>query len=243
MVDVHIFKDHRRLAEAVAKAFIEVGRQSIQKRGWFSTVLAGGSTPKAVYQLLGGCLKGDLDWSKVFFFWGDERCVPADDPESNYRMAFESLLQFIPVPITNVFRMEGELEPKIAARNYQKALQSFLDGKERFDFVLLGMGEDGHTASLFPGTDAIMEKDDWVKAVYVKKLDAWRMTLTPPILNRSQQVVFMISGKSKAPALKDVLEGAYQPKEYPAQIIQPKDGRLTWMIDRAAATMLSSDYS
>jgi len=238
MADVRSFADKQRLAEAVAKAFIEVGRHAIQSRGSYSTVLAGGSTPRAVYQLLGSSLKGELDWSRVFFFWGDERSVPPENPESNYRMGYESLLQFIPVPSTNVFRMEGEMEPDQAARNYENVLQVYLADKPGFDFVLLGMGEDGHTASLFPGTDAIFEKDDWVKDVYVKKFDAWRLTLTPPILNRSQEVVFMVSGKSKAPALKAVLEGPYQPKEYPAQIIQPVNGHLTWMVDRAAAGML-----
>jgi len=183
--------------------------------------------------------KGILDWEKVHFFWGDERSVPPEHPDSNYKMAFDSLLANISVPKTNIYRMEGELEPNIAAKRYEKAIQGFFDHEPKFDLILLGLGEDCHTASLFPGTEAIFEKRHWVIGHHLPKLDAWRLTLTPMLINQAREVIFIVSGKSKSAALKKVLEGHYEPGKYPAQIIQPESGHLSWMVDEAAASLFS----
>jgi len=240
MVEVKIFKDLTELAEAVAGEFIRIGNQAISEKGRFSTALAGGSTPRKAYQLVTESHGDNLDWSQVHFFWGDERCVPPDRPESNYKMAYDTLLKYVSVPESNINRMKGELEPHQAAEKYQKNLHAFFKDSPGFDLVLLGMGSDGHTASLFPGTGAVFEKHHWVRAYFIPKIDAWRITLTPAIINQSEHVIFMVSGARKASSLKEVLESPQQPERFPAQIIQPEKGTLTWMIDEEAAKMLRS---
>jgi 6-phosphogluconolactonase len=193
-----------------------------------------------------------VDWTAVQVFWGDERCVPPDHPDSNYRMARETLLDHVPLPAGNVHRIRGELPPTQAAAEYERELHAFfslppLGAATRreapmasFDLVLLGMGSDGHTASLYPGTLAIHETERWVTAHRVEKLDAWRITLTPPALNAAAQVTFVVSGTPcgrKAEALRQVLAGPYRPQELPAQVIRPAPGRLCWLVDREAAAL------
>lgn len=238
MPDLEIFENNADLVEAVADRFLQIGNQAVQTNGKFSTALAGGSTPLAVYQLLAESQAAKLDWLKVHFFWGDERCVPPDHPESNFGMAYDALLKHIRIPETNIQRMEGELDPNLAADNYEKMLRSTFEDSPSLDLILLGMGIDGHTASLFPGTDAVNEKRRWVTAAFIPKLDTWRITLTPAILNQAKRIIFMVSGSSKASVLKKVLLGEYQPQKYPAQIIQPEIGKVTWMIDEAASKKL-----
>jgi 6-phosphogluconolactonase len=238
MVEIQVYPTLPDLAKAARDLIIRAGIDSLQVKGHFSIVLAGGSTPSPVYKLLADVPISRFDWSKVHFFWGDERCVPPDHPESNYHMAKEILLKHIAVPEANIHRISGELNPFQAATNYQTHLESFFDGSPGFDLTLLGMGDDGHTASLFPGTDAICEKNHWVIAHRIMKLKAWRISMTPVILNKSKLTLFMVAGENKASTLQNVLEGNYQPEIYPAQIIQPETGSLTWMVDQKAAAKL-----
>jgi len=198
--------------------------------------LSGGSTPRATYTLLASDeFAARVDWPRVHVLWGDERCVPPDHPESNYRMARETLLDKIPIPAENVYRIRGELPPDQAATAYQAELEAILGTIGRFDLILLGMGEDGHTASLFPGTAAIHEQTRWVVAHYVDKLSAWRVTLTPVVINAAARVTFLVSGAGKAERLREVLDGPHQPDVLPAQIVRPTGGRLLWLADAAAA--------
>lgn len=244
MSTVKIYPDPQFLAQAAAQEFVALAERAIQARGVFSVALSGGSTPQKLYKLLASePFSERVNWQHVQFFWGDERCVPPDHPESNYLHVKEALLNHVPVPEENIHRVQGELPPEMAAQMYEETLLRYFSGlptqAERegacFDLALLGMGDDGHTASLFPGTSVINEATRWVAALYVDKLAAWRVTLTPAILNRAAQVIFLVEGQPKAWTLQKVIYGAYQPDRYPAQIIKPKDGALTWMIDEAAA--------
>jgi 6-phosphogluconolactonase len=218
----------------------------VAEKGVCRVVLAGGSTPQALYTLLAAePFREQVAWDKLHIFFGDERCVPLDHPESNYRKAHLSFISQVPLLPENIYRIPSELEPERAAETYEERLLAYfssqidLDAQEpaSFDLVLLGMGDDGHTASLFPGTPAIHEDTRWVAAHYIDKLAAWRITLTPALLNRAMHVLFLVSGNAKSYTLQRVLYGSYQPERYPAQIIQPTKGRLTWLVDEAAAAL------
>jgi 6-phosphogluconolactonase len=249
--EFRVTPDAVSLARAAAEYFVTVAIEAIAARGWFAVVLSGGSTPRATYALLSTEeFASRVDWSRVHIFWGDERCVPPDHSDSNYRMAREALLDHVLLPACNVHRIRGEMNPEEAAADYERALRSFFGwqprGKEigderpvpRFDLVLLGMGEDGHTASLFPGTAALHEGTRWVVAHYVDKLGAWRVTLTLVAINAAAHVVFIVSGAGKAERLQQVLAGPYQPDVLPAQLIRPGGGHLLWLVDAAAAVLL-----
>jgi 6-phosphogluconolactonase len=246
MANVTILPDAQRLALEGAQRFIQIASQAIEAQGSFAVSLAGGTTPVQMYGVLASePYSEEIDWSRVFFFWGDERCVPPDHPDSNYRRAKTTLLDLVPVPPENVHRIQGELPPEQAAEAYEEALLAFfssLPGEEErrqagFDLALLGMGDDGHTASLFPGAPAIHEDTRWVKAQYVDRVAAWRITLTPAILNRARQVIFLVSGQAKSYTLPRVIYGSYQPERYPAQVIRPQNGEPVWLIDEAAAAL------
>jgi len=209
--------------------------------------LSGGSTPRGLHALLAGdpAIRDRLPWHHLHFFWGDERHVPPDHPQSNYRMAHESLFSLAPVPSENIHRVPAE-EPDaaLAAEKYERELRTFF-GLEvgqmpRFDCILLGMGSDGHTASLFPETEALHESNRLVVANWVDKFKAYRVTLTVPVLNHADLVVFLVSGHDKAEALKEVLQGDRQPDRFPAQLIRPDPGKLLWIVDRAAARLLTN---
>ena len=202
-------------------------------------VLAGGSTPKAAYEILARDYAEAIDWGRVHAFFGDERTVPPDHEDSNYRMAREALLDH--VPVGGVHRIRGELPPDEAAASYEGELRAFFEGEDppRFDLILLGLGEDGHTASLFPETSALEVTDRLVVANPVLKLDTTRITLTAPVLNAAHDVSFLVAGGGKAEALKEVIEGDADPRAYPAKLVGPPGG-LTWMVDRAAASMLEN---
>ena len=203
----------------------------------FHFVLTGGSTPKALYKILS---EKKLDWKNMQFFWGDERCVPSDHPDSNFGMALETLLNKISVDEDHVHRMKGEMEPPAAAFEYEKQLRNIFGGDAipSFDLVLLGMGEDGHTASLFPGTPALKVQDRLVVDNYVEKLQATRLTMTFRLLNQAKRILFLVSGVSKAFALQQVLEGEFDPLLYPSQGIRPVHGELLFFVDQEAASML-----
>ncbi len=234
--NIHIFETPQELASTAAETFVEQAKGAIEEFGRFTVALAGGSTPKRAYDILATQHHDTLDWNKVHAFFGDERIVPPDHEDSNYRMAQDTLLSH--VPIGSVHRMRGELDPSEAAALYEKDLEAFFGGPPRFDLVLLGIGEDGHTASLFPGTPALDVRDRWAVENPVEKLGTTRITLTVPAINAAKRVVFLVAGEGKAKALKEILEVDAEPRDCPAKLIRPV-GKLIWMSDAAAASSLS----
>jgi 6-phosphogluconolactonase len=239
--EIRIFDDASKAAEAASGRFTELAREAIRERGRFAVALSGGSTPKRVYELLaGGPFREQLDWSQVHIFFGDERCVPADDIESNYRMANEALLSRVDLPPQNIHRINGLGDAVANARLYEDELRVFFNDAAwpRFDLVLLGMGDDGHTASLFPGTQVLHEEEAWVCGLWVEKLAAFRITLTAPAINRAAHVIFLVTGENKASRLAEIHSGVKDLERLPAQLIKPVDGTLEWFIDRAAAASL-----
>jgi len=246
LLPLEIFHDYEALIHAAVEKVVRLGTEAIEENGMFTVALSGGSTPRPLYTLLTtGKFAGSIDWARVHLFWGDERCVPSDDPRSNYRMVRESLLNGVPIPPENVHRIHGEEDPKVAAAGYEQELRTFfgntgIDGPPGlgFDLVLLGMGKDGHTASLFPGLPAVTEQVRWVMAQFVKVVSMWRITLTPVVINAAKHVIYLVSGAEKAERLCDVLEKPIQPKVLPAQIIKPVHGQLLWLVDDAAAGCL-----
>jgi len=244
--EVRILADANAMVQTAAAEFVEAAREAVSLKDSFSVALSGGSTPKALYGLLlnNGPLRAMVPWCKIQFFFGDERHVPPDDAESNFRMASEAMLAKAPIDSKQVHRIKGEIESAAAAaEEYERDLRmSFrleAGALPRFDLVLLGMGPEGHTASLFPGTKALKEERRLVVSNWVGKLYTDRITLTPPVLNNAARVVFMVHGAEKAPALKAVLEGPYEPEQLPAQMIHPKQGKVLWLADPTAAGMLA----
>ena len=230
---VDAYPDAESLARAAAAHFVEQAGAAIAGRGRFTVALSGGATPRAMHRLLASeAFAGRVDWARVHVFWGDERCVPPHHPDSNYRMARETLLDHVPIPAANIHRMRGEIDPTEAAAAYEVELRAVFGAgtTPRLDLILLGMGDDGHTASLFPGAAAVREGERWVVAHYVEKLGAWRLTLTPVVINASAQVTFVVAGAEKAGVLRAVLEGPHQPDVLPAQVVRPAEGRLRWMV-------------
>ena len=239
---VKVFDDAEEVARAAAARVVELAAAAVDERGAFSLALSGGSTPRRVYELLASEeFSGRVDWANVHVFFGDERAVPADHADSNFRMANESLLARVPLPERNVHRIEGLGDAAANASDYESELRGlFGDDAEwpRLDLVLLGMGDDGHTASLFPGTAALDERRAWVAANWVEKLGAWRVTLTAPAINAARHVLFLAGGAGKAERLREVLQGERDPSRLPSQLIRPHDGTLEWFVDRAAASRL-----
>jgi 6-phosphogluconolactonase len=235
----------QELFAAAAEEVVRAANEAVAQRGRFTIALAGGSTPKSLYNLLATNARTALPWDRMFFFWGDERHVPPTDSDSNYRMADEAMLAKIPVPAANVFRMKTENpEAAAVAEDYEQTLRKFFQLEPgqlpTFDLILLGMGPDGHTASLFPGTAALQEKSRLVLANWVEKMKTYRITLTLPVLNAARCVIFLVSGTDKAPALHAVLEEDVSGEQYPAKLVQPRQGKVIWLVDRAAASSLSS---
>lgn len=240
MAIIQTLPDPGSLAQTAARYFVSSALEAIADHNRFSVVLAGGSTPQAMHAQLATIeYAAQFPWDKIHVFWGDERCVAANHEDSNYRMARETLLKHAPIPAAQIHRMEGELDPKEAAQAYQSVLKHYFGSETaRFDLIWLGLGTDGHTASLFPGSKAIEEKQRWVTANYVRKLSAWRLTMTFPLINQAARVAFLVSGAEKAPILRRVLAGRYAPEELPAQQVRPERGQLRWFIDAAAAQLL-----
>jgi 6-phosphogluconolactonase len=244
--EVRTLADANAIAQTAAAEFLEAAKEAVREKGSFSVALSGGSTPKVLYGLLinNPVLQAMVPWSKTQFFFGDERHVPPDDTESNFRMATEAMFAKAPVDAKQVHRIKGEKRNAAqAAEEYEEDLRAsfrLADGQlPRFDLVLLGMGPEGHTASIFPGTKALKEERRLVVSNWVGKLYTDRITLTPPVLNNAARVIFMVHGAEKAPALKAVLEGPYEPDQLPAQIIKPKEGKVLWLVDPSAAVMLA----
>lgn len=231
-----IYENSEELAREAARQFVELAESAVAEKGHFVVALAGGSTPKATYEALARNYAERDFWNSTYAFFGDERTVPPEDEDSNYRMAHEELLRH--VEIAGVYRMKGELTPEMAAAEYERDLQSFFGGDAPvFDLVLLGIGEDGHTASLFPQTPALDVRSRWVAANPIRKLDTDRLTLTVPVLNAAREVWFLVAGESKAEAVSEVLKGDADPREYPSKLVSPRGGPV-WMLDRVAASGL-----
>lgn len=243
--EIIVCPDLADLNQKAAKNFILLAKEAIEASGQFIVALSGGSTPRQLYALLAAAEYGArIPWPRVYLFWGDERCVPPDHPDSNYRMASENLLSKIPIPKENVHRMEGEEEPQVAASKYEETIRDFFQLSDfalpRFDLIFLGLGDDGHTASLFPGSEALRETKRLVLAPYVEKLKAHRLTLTLPVFNHAAHIFFLVTGKSKAAVLGDVLQRRPGSRSLPAQHINPLDGRLVWFVEQAAAGSLQT---
>ncbi len=240
MPNIIVYDKPEQLAEAAALRFFDSAKAAIALQGRFSVAVAGGNTPKRVYQLLASeRYKGRIEWSSVHIFFGDERCVPPDHSDSNYRMLKESLLSHVPIPEMNVHRMRGEDDPALSSRLYEQELRAFFEAAAwpRFDLILLGMGEDGHTASLFPHTAALREEKAWVVANWVEQLETFRLTLTVPAICHAAHIIFLVTGEAKARRLNEVLNSPRDPERLPAQLIQAIDGSLEWLIDKAAASL------
>ncbi len=242
---IEVLEDLSQLTLKAASEFAKRASDAVSARNAFAVALAGGSTPKSLYALLARDprYRDRLPWNRTHFFWGDERHVPSDQAESNFQMAHQALLSTLRIPAGNVHRIRSELRiASEAASEYQAELRQFFRLREdeipRFDLILLGMGVDGHTASLFPGSEAVRETSRLVTAPWVEKLNSFRITLTPPALNGAGCVCFLVSGAEKASALKAVLEGRTEIDRFPAQVIRPTNGILHWLVDRAAAGQL-----
>lgn len=236
-----IVDDNHALARTAAYLFIIRAQETLTEDHQFSVALSGGSTPALMYRLLADT---PLEWKNIHLFWSDERCVPPDHSDSNYRMTVESLISRINIPSQNIHRIFGEISPELAADQYEQDLHTFFGKFPRFDLLLLGLGEDGHTASLFPSSSALNERSRWVTSV---THDAPplplvpRVTLTLPVLNQARQVMFLASGAGKAARLAEVLHSPEGSSLLPASLIQPKDGELIWLVDRAAAEKLGNE--
>jgi 6-phosphogluconolactonase len=246
--EVRILKDGAAIARLAADKFLDLAQAAVKQRGSFSVALAGGSTPKLLYSLLAGdsALRAAVPWDKMHLFFGDERHVGPDDAQSNFKMAFDAMLSKVPVKQDQVHRMKGEYpDAEKAASEYEQELRAHFGSKEselpRFDLVLVGMGDEGHCLSLFPGTRALHPASGrTVVRNWVGKLFTDRITITAPVANNAANVIFTVTGKEKALALKGVLEGPHEPEQLPSQLIQPVKGTLLWLVDEAAGSMLSN---
>ncbi len=244
--EIRIQRDGAAIARRAAQEFVQAAARAVREKGSFNVALAGGSTPKALYSLLVNdpTLRSQVPWDKIHLFFGDERHVPPDHPDSNFRMATEAMISKAPLKPEQVTRIKGEYpDAEQGALEYEKALREYFKLKDgeypRFDLVLAGMGNEGHTLSLFPGTKALHADGRVTVRNWVGKLYTERITLTAPAASNAAQVIFMVTGADKAPALKAVLEGPFEPEQLPAQLIQPKNGQLLWLVDAAAGGMLS----
>src|SRR5947209_15677169 len=242
--NVQVFDDPEQVAREAAGLFVRLSIEAISTRGSFSVALPGGSTPRRMYELLASDdYRTQVSWPGVHVFFGDERTVPPDHADSNYRMANETMLSLVPVPAKNVHRMNGVGDAAASASEYESELRAFFGDLAwpRLDLVMLGMGDDGHTASLFPGRAALEEQQACDVANWVEKFQTWRITLTAPAVNAARRVLFLVTGAGKAERLREVLAGERDPSRLPSQLIQPRDGTLEWFVDRAAAAKLEGE--
>jgi 6-phosphogluconolactonase len=241
--EIRVFPNSPELFQAGAQEFAALANAAVKSKGSFNVALSGGTTPKAMYSLLASAYASKLSWESVCFFWGDERHVGPDHAESNYRMVYEALLARVPVKQENVYRVPAENQnPELAAEDYEKTLIKFFGLKKeempRFDLVLLGMGPEGHTASIFPGTRALYERHRLVAANWVEKFQAYRITFTVPVLNAAAAVMFMVTGKDKERAVASVFDDKSAPEQFPAKMVRPSQGKLIWLLDQDAAGAL-----
>jgi len=237
--EIKVYPNAETVAAALADLFIDVGQTALADRGVFRVALSGGSTPRRAYELLAQEPRSlAIPWKDVYIYFGDERCVPPEDEQSNFRMASKAFLDKVPIPHANVHRIRGEADPGVAANNYASIIRSDLADPQHLDLVLLGLGPDGHTASLFPGSPPDLHDSVLVRAVYAESQAMWRVTMTPKLLNLGRTVAFAVEGAEKADILAKVLEGPVDATKYPAQIVHPASGRLLWLVDELAAGTL-----
>lgn len=238
--DLRVFVDANELSLRAAEAAVKLINDSVRAHGRFSFALAGGNTPRTLYHFLASQFRDQIPWTKVHVFWGDERYVPPGDPQSNYRMARETFLDHVPCPAGNVHPMPMHFsEPDLAAKDYEKTLRGYFSNEwPQFDLVLLGLGEEGHTASLFPRSPALEEKRRWVIAVKAPAKPPLRLTLTLPVLTHAANIHFLVAGSNKAQALHQILTGSPDPKNYPAAGVRPVQGTVIWWVDRQAAALV-----
>jgi len=244
---IRVVADAEQVSRTAADEFVRLAREAIAARGRFTVALSGGSTPKRLFQILADPpFREQVDWSKVEIFWGDERALPPDHPDSNFHMSTGALLQKVPVPVTRVHRLQADrLDRDAAAYDYQVDIARVFGVPAEgppppFDLILLGMGPDGHTASLFPNTTALNEKTRWVVPNYVSKFTTYRLTLTAPFINKAANVLFLVAGADKTNLLAEVLEGPPDTARLPSQLIQPSPGQCVWLVDKAAAAKLKN---
>ena len=244
---IKVYPDLESLSRAAAALLVEQASLAVAARGRFSVALSGGKTPRRTYELLASQpFKEQAPWHRMHIFWGDERCVPLDDPRSNGLMAKETWLDHVPIPASQIHFLECAQAPAAAARQYEAQLRQFFAGRPpRLDLVLLGLGDNGHTASLFPGTPVLKETERWAAEVYVAEQDLYRVTLTAPFINQAARVAFLVAGAAKADVLREILHGPRDPERLPAQLIQPQPGELLWLTDlkAAAGVMDEKDYT
>lgn len=241
--DIRIFHDVENLSRAAATLFRQQAVKSVAERDRFLVALNGGNTPVRLFELLATDLRDQVNWDKVHIFWGDERCVPPDDPGSSFGQARQILLSRVPIPDLSIHRVKGELGPQEASKEYSLTLKRFASPPlewPRFDLVYLGMGEDGHTASLFPGSRVDVEEPAVPVTAHYQDRPANRVTLSPEVFNSARMIVFMVTGERKAVTVAEVLSDRYNPAQYPAQRIHPSDGELIWLMDEEAASKFKS---
>ncbi|HEY9684617.1 MAG TPA: 6-phosphogluconolactonase [Oculatellaceae cyanobacterium] len=243
---LQVYDTDEKLVEALAEHIYDLSKLALETRGQFTVSLSGGSTPKVLYEYLADAYAKKMSWGSILWFLGDERCVPHTSEESNYRMIDQALFSKAPVPRSNVFATEGQdTDPKASASHYEALMRQVVPSRSNeipcFDLILLGLGPDGHTASLFPGSAALKEQDRCFVANWVEKFNAHRLTTTYPVLNNARNVIFLASGKGKAQILNEVLNSP--DAGYPAQKVQPTPGRLQWFVDKAAVELLNTASS
>ena len=239
---INVFNNEEEVLHSLADYFVETAASSISSHGQFSVALSGGNSPKKLYELLASPLfKGKIEWSKVHFFFGDERYVPHTDPQSNYLMAKKALLEPLELSYKQVFPIDTSLSPEEAAKTYTTDINYYFAGTDaRFDLVLLGLGDNSHTASLFPHTPVLHDKTASVKAVFLEDQQVFRITMTAPLINQAHHIAYLVYGDGKAEAVHHVIEDKTDIENYPAQLIKPQDGDLQWFLDHKAAAQLKS---
>ncbi len=239
---LNIFKTPEEVLKKLAEYFISVAQQSISAHGRFSVALSGGSSPKKLYELLASENRDKIDWNKVYFFFGDERYVPKTHPDSNYLMVQKALFDPLVISETHIFPVNTSVDPEIAAQKYSEVVKDFFKGEEmHFDLVLLGLGDNSHTASLFPDTPVLQDEVPSVKEVYLEDQQVYRITLNAPLINLAHHIAFLVYGAGKAVAVHHVIEDKHDINNFPAQLIKPHNGELQWFVDRAAASNLTEN--
>jgi 6-phosphogluconolactonase len=246
-MQIEVLKNGNELSQKFAGWLMHYINVSLQTKDLFTIALSGGNTPKKLYQLLASDpYKDQIDWQKLHIFWGDERYVPHDDERNNAKMAFDVLLDHVPVPKSQIHIMRTDIDPETSASEYEKLLHNYFplttnDSRlKTFDLVLLGLGDNAHTLSLFPGYDIVHEKEHWVKAFFLREQEMYRISLTAPVVNLARRIAFLATGEDKAEAVKHVINGEFNPDLYPAQTIKPISGELFWFLDEWAAGELKS---
>lgn len=239
-MNLHIFKSKEEMSDELALWMCKVISDTLKEQEYFTLVLSGGQTPKLLYtKLASKDFKEKINWKRIHIFWGDERVVPFNDDRNNAKMVFDILIDHLDIPSGNVHIIRTDIEPNFSVDAYRKMLHTYFDNTSKsFDLALLGIGDDGHTLSLFPGSPIIEDHIHWVNSVYYLKQEMYRITLMPILVNRSSNIVFIVDGPKKSKVLQQVLEGEYQPTKFPAQIIKPEVGELHWFLDEAAAKEL-----